>query len=732
MDQDTQTAAAALGGSGQPLNGKQPADIRLMAKVYRDRGWAPIPLKPRAKNPIARDWTKQVTDDNTQWPGNIGVRLGMPSGGLVDLDLDCEEARLLAPAVLPPTGAVFGRPGAPGSHWLYDCGGAAPDTASTGSRFAAGSADPKQKQKPLLELRSTGGETMFPPSIHPNGEQVSWERYEAPARIDAALLTNAAEILAAASLLLQHFPGEGGRFYAYAAMIGTMLRCGVDESTVEAIVSVFTERFGSPERTRAQSVAVLAQRLANDSGAVPGFKRLEEAFGKEVARRCRDWLQTDADWLCNKGVIIANALHNMQLAMRRLDVRLRYNEFADQMLVTVDTGAEQNLEDQVVNRLWFQVEEEFGFVPPLERFRTFLSDAAWQNRFHPVREYLSGLAWDRKPRIDSWLFDYAGIGRRDDDGYNRYVAAVGRLILVAGVRRIRQPGCKFDEMLVLISEKQGTAKSTSLAILARRPEWFTDSVDLGMNDKEAIEQMRGKWIAEVPELRGRKRDVDRIKAFLSRQHDRARLAYGRFRTEVGRSFILFGTANDVRFLLDSTGNRRFWPIVGTNFDTEALERDADQLWAEAAAAEAAGESIRLAQELWAAAEAVQLESQVEDPWVELLRTAFGDWQGRIRADSVWLLLGVEPGRRSQYDNERMGAAMRQLGWKRTESPIRFQGGTARGYTRGDGVEEITVDCDPHFGSVTASLGVRPNVKFCRTFNNGVLTLAYSPSDEKNF
>jgi predicted P-loop ATPase len=372
-----------------------------------------------------------------------------------------------------------------------------------------------------------------------------------------------------------------------------------------------------------------------------------------------------------------------------------------------------------VNRLWFKVEEEFGFVPPQERFRTFLSDAAWQNKFNPVRDYLNSLQWDGKARIDSWLFDYGGASRREDEAYNRYVAAVGRLILVAGVRRIREPGCKFDEMLVLINETQGTSKSTALAILARRPEWFTDSVDLGMKDKEVIEQMRGKWIAEVPELRGRRNEVDRIKAFLSRQQDRARLAYGHFRTEVGRSFILFGTANDPRFLVDRTGNRRFWPIIGASFDTEALERDADQLWAEAVIAEAAGEAIRLPKELWAAAEAVQAESLIEDPWFETLHTAIGDWEGKIRSASVWNILGVDAGRRSQNDNERMGGAMRLLGWQRSENPLRFGAETARGYTKGDASEEVIVCVDPEENTVGLRIGQPPDVNDSRLIINGV-------------
>jgi predicted P-loop ATPase len=156
----------------------------------------------------------------------------------------------------------------------------------------------------------------------------------------------------------------------------------------------------------------------------------------------------------------------MRLAIARLDVRLRYDEFADRLLVTVGACQEQDLDDQIANRLWFLVEEHFGFSRAQERFRTFLGNAAWQNRLHPTRDYLDGLKWDRFKRIDTWLFEHGGVSRRPDEAYNRYVEAVGRLILVAGVRRIWQPGCKFEEMLVLINEKQGTNKSTALATLA--------------------------------------------------------------------------------------------------------------------------------------------------------------------------------------------------------------------------------------------------------------------------
>ncbi|MBV9826603.1 MAG: bifunctional DNA primase/polymerase [Alphaproteobacteria bacterium] len=691
----TQTHDAAAASGGEVNEEAPPRSVSEAAHSYRERQWSPLPLRRRSKEPVAKDWAHATVDSAALWPGNIGVRLGGPSRGLVDIDLDCAEALLLAPAILPPTGAVFGRPGAPAAHWLYDCGAEAPAKASTGPQFATGFGEKGEKDKPLVELRSTGGQTMFPTSVHPNGEQLAWARYGVPGKVGSADLLRATAVLAAASLLLRHFPDEGGRFHGYAALIGTLLRCELSSDTVESIVAVFVQQFGSPARPREQSVRALQQRLSSGDGTVPGFPRLAEVFGAAVARRCKDWLRSNEDWRRHpkSGAILPNAVENLRLALDRLEVSLRHDEFADRLLVRIGEGREDPLDDNLGNRLWFNVEESFGFSPSPEKFYAFLRDTAWQNRFHPVRDYLASLKWDGRKRLDTWLFEYGGIASRPDEAYVAYVRAVGRIMLVAAVRRVREPGAKFDEMLVLINEEQGTGKSSALAILARQPDWFTDSVDFAMKDKEVIEQMQGKWIAEIPELRGRKKDIDHIKAFLSRQRDRARLAYARLRTEVGRSFVLFGTANDTQFLIDSTGNRRFWPVIGANFDLEALTRDADQLWAEAAVAEAEGESIRLPRELWKVAAQVQSESLIEDPWVEVLREALDGWEGKIRSGSILQLLGVDPQRRSQFDNERMGHAMRQLGWRRAESPLRFDTGTGRGYIKGDGIREVFVSPD---------------------------------------
>ena len=136
-------------------------------------------------------------------------------------------------------------------------------------------------------------------------------------------------------------------------------------------------------------------------------------------------------------------------------------------------------------------------------------------------DYLDSLNWDGKPRVDTWLTDYLGV---PETPYSR---AVGRLLLVAAVRRARHPGCKFDEMLVLENE-QGKDKSTALKVLAVREEWFADDLVLNDDPKKQIEQISGKWIVEAGELKGmRRRQAEFLKSFLSRQMDRARMSYGR-------------------------------------------------------------------------------------------------------------------------------------------------------------------------------------------------------------
>ena len=184
-------------------------------------------------------------------------------------------------------------------------------------------------------------------------------------------------------------------------------------------------------------------------------------------------------------------------------------------------------------------------------------DTCYQNGFHPVLDYLDGLEWDGVPRLDTWLSRYAGIAESE------LARACGKNMLIAAVRRVRHPGTKYDEMLVL-EGVEGLSKSTLLRLLAINEEWFTDSLPLNADDKTMIEVSGGKWIVEIAELQGISRLTTRGLKQISRQVDRARLAYGRLPTEVRRQFVVFGTTNGDKYLASLTGNRRFLPFRVTD------------------------------------------------------------------------------------------------------------------------------------------------------------------------
>lgn len=206
-----------------------------------------------------------------------------------------------------------------------------------------------------------------------------------------------------------------------------------------------------------------------------------------------------------------------------------------------------------------------------------------------VSDYLTSLVWDGTPRLDRWLVDLAGA----ED--TPHVCAASRLMLVAAVRRARDPGCRFDQMPVLVGP-QGCGKSSALRVLAVHEAWFEDGVSLVDSDaRQFIEATAGKWIVEASELVGMEAsESDSLKALLSRSADEARLAYQTERSRVPRSFVIVGTSGQSDdFLVDGGGGRRIVLVHVQHFDLDRLRAVRDQLWAEAAVAEAAGEPIYL-------------------------------------------------------------------------------------------------------------------------------------------
>lgn len=211
---------------------------------------------------------------------------------------------------------------------------------------------------------------------------------------------------------------------------------------------------------------------------------------------------------------------------------------------------------------------------PLIRIHEAMTIVALRNAYHPLREYLDSLQWDGIPRIDSAFKRLLGA-----DMPEPYLSEVSRRFFMACVHRAFHPGCKFDYVVVL-EGRQGTGKSTFIEKLAGLG-WFLDGLP-NVADKDASLYLQGTWIVELAELDAVfKSTNEATKAFVTRRVDKFRPPYGRTREDFPRVSVMVGSTNDDNYLSDPSGNRRYWPVRIKKCDFKAVEKERDQLWAEA-------------------------------------------------------------------------------------------------------------------------------------------------------
>jgi hypothetical protein len=473
---------------------------------------------------------------------------------------------------------------------------------------------------------------------------------------------------------------------------------------VSPVIHTLIENGDDPERprsgpnprhpSRSHSVFASAHALARagcDEAQIAGIlinpqygisasvldKRNSQAYALRQARRALSSLETG--WVeTERSGKPKPTLPNTLLALSRLDLTFAYDRFQYRKMVNGTTLQEfqGELSDDAVAMIRALILETFKFDPRAENVRDAVNQFCLENSFHPIRDMLAGLSWDRTPRIDTWLVDYLGA---EDTPLNR---TIGPIILIAAVRRVRQPGVKFDQIPVL-EGVQGSGKSTALRTLAGEG-FHSDQEILTQEARTQMELLEGVWFYELGEVEGLNRaEVNKIKAFASRQEDRSRMAYGRFIESRPRQAIFIGTTNETSYLRDQTGNRRFWPIKTGTIDLERLRRDRDLLLAEAAYREQQGESIMLSPSLWDAAAVEQAERLEEDPWLERLAKEKGKAYGNVvrveTGDLLAEVLSIPLERQNQGHGKRLATLMRKLGWE--PAKFRVGGSTVRGYER---------------------------------------------------
>lgn len=255
--------------------------------------------------------------------------------------------------------------------------------------------------------------------------------------------------------------------------------------------------------------------------------------------------------------------------------KLRYNEFTKQQEFNGRAFNEFDL-----NILYNDIERELG-ISSRKKADSALMEVFNKNKYNPIIDYLNSVQWDGEKRIEKLFIDLLDA---DDTELNRYMTKVW---FVAAVKRIFEPGCKFDNMIVLQGE-QGIGKTSICDLISLN---YSNNISLNeIGSKDLINKLNRTWIAVVDELDSfNKKEMSNIKTFISTRQDTARLAYGRYAESYLRHNVFIGSTNDTTFLRDNTSivERRFWVIKchKTSKDGRIFEVLTDdyigQLWAEA-------------------------------------------------------------------------------------------------------------------------------------------------------
>lgn len=306
----------------------------------------------------------------------------------------------------------------------------------------------------------------------------------------------------------------------------------------------------------ASNIGAVKKILLRERNGADEYKDIEEKAAKRALND--DWVEElEVD---KKSGICKNTIHNVVLILNN-DENLKgcfaYNEFDGREVALKKLPWDKRgltyprpLRDADDADLRLYMERAYGITGG-GKISDGLITITYANSFHPVKEYLDACEWDGVERIATIMCELYGV---EDTPLMRAMCIKW---FVAGVARIYESGCKFDEMLVITGE-QGRGKSTFFARLGGK--WFTDSITT-MEGTKGMEQIQGAWIGELPEMAGmRNAQVEEVKHFVAKTVDIFRVAYGKRKEYFPRSIIFGASSNRRDILRDSSGNRRFWIV----------------------------------------------------------------------------------------------------------------------------------------------------------------------------
>ena len=310
------------------------------------------------------------------------------------------------------------------------------------------------------------------------------------------------------------------------------------------------------------------------------IKECKEVYGQrpepEKIKFLMHWVGTKKDGKMVPVMNVENICRILRYATGFKD-RVRMDTFKNAIEIEgiAPNAPFRELEDNDAVIVQAQIQVAFPFFVKVSKDMVYdaIITVAKEHSFDSARDYVAALTWDGEPRLDTWLSRVYGV---EDNSYHR---AVGSNWLKGLVKRICEPGCKFDYVLVLVGP-QGIGKSTSLYTLGG--PWHVETT-MQTDTKDFFMQFQGKAIIEFSEGETmRFTDVRRMKAIISMQSDKYRPAYGRFSVDFPRRIVFAMTTNQEEFLKDETGNRRWLPVNCFSLANIGwLIANRDQLFAEA-------------------------------------------------------------------------------------------------------------------------------------------------------
>lgn len=317
--------------------------------------------------------------------------------------------------------------------------------------------------------------------------------------------------------------------------------------------------------------------------------------------------------------------------------------------------------DYTAMRLWLEGPANF-YPTTRDKVRDCVHYIAEDHKVDTAQKWLTSLKWDGKPRIRNFFVLYMGTIATN------YEYACGEYLWTALAGRIMEPGCQVDMTPILIGP-QGVGKTQGVKAIVPAPEHYAE-IRLGEDEATTARKLRGVMVGELAELKGlRTSELESIKAFMTRSHEKWIPKYAEFSTEFARRVVFIGTTNEHDFLVDEQ-NRRWLPITVSAVDVEAIKRDREQLWAE-------GLALWMEQGIkWALAQELAVEKhedhKVSDNWADIVEQWLADHGAAncLKTNDILLqAIGLDPRHVTRVHETRAARILTQLGYTRITKRI---------------------------------------------------------------